>query len=168
MEYLLDSNIFIQSKNIQYPFDIFPGFWEWLERDMAGDLIASIKPVYKELIKGNDDLSEWVKNCNEKGYFLPVDDTDTQKKFSEIANWVYASERIFKETAKAEFLGVADSWLVAKAAAEDLKIVTLETFDANTKNRVKIPNVCKEFGVEYINTVELIRRLNVKFGILNT
>jgi hypothetical protein len=29
MPYLLDSNIFIQAKNLHYSFDFCPAFWDW-------------------------------------------------------------------------------------------------------------------------------------------
>ena len=31
MAYLLDANVFIQAKNLQYGFDFCPAFWDWLE-----------------------------------------------------------------------------------------------------------------------------------------
>lgn len=166
MQYLLDTNIFIQAKNIEYPFDVFPGFWDWLHRDLTAKSISSIKPIYTELVSGNDDLAEWIKNYNNHDYFLPVDDEATQEKFAEIANWVYSPDRVFKDTAKDEFLNVADSWLIAKAAAYGLTIVTQERYDANCKKKILIPNVCQTFGVEWIDTIQLLRRLNVKFGMI--
>ncbi|MBK5261046.1 MAG: DUF4411 family protein [Peptostreptococcaceae bacterium] len=166
MKYLLDSNIFIQAKNSQYPFDAFPGFWEWLKRDMEAGIVASIEPVYKEIIKGNDELGDWVKVCQECGCFLSVDDSKTQTKFAEVASWAVDPAQDFKPTAYQEFLQVADSWLIAKAHSTEATVVTLEKFDPQCKKRVLIPNACETFGVEYINTIELIRRIGVKFGIV--
>lgn len=31
MAYLLDANVFIQAKNLQYGFDFCPAFWDWLD-----------------------------------------------------------------------------------------------------------------------------------------
>jgi hypothetical protein len=165
MRYLLDSNVFIQAKNMQYPFDVFPGFWDWLKRDMEAGIIASISPIFQELSKGNDSLLDWINGCKDCGCFLPVDDISTQSKFSEIATWTFDPDRIFKQTAQAEFLAIADSWLVAKAATINATIVTHETYDPHCKIRVKIPNACRAFGVEYIDVIELTRRLGVKFRI---
>lgn len=165
MMYLLDSNIFIQAKNFQYPFDAFPGFWEWLQRDMKAGIVASIKPVYDELTRGNDELTDWVAVCEACGCFLSIDDSDTQRRFTEIASWAVNPAQNFNPSAYQEFLQVADSWLVAKAYSTRSTIVTLERFDAQCKRRVLIPNVCRAFGVEYIDTIELIRRIGVRFGI---
>jgi uncharacterized protein DUF4411 len=32
MAYLLDTDVFIQAKNLHYAFDVCPGFWSWLDR----------------------------------------------------------------------------------------------------------------------------------------
>lgn len=165
MNYLLDSNIFIQAKNIQYPFDVFPGFWQWLERDMESGAIHSITPVFKELVKGNDELKIWISKYRDTGCFLKVDDVATQRAYKEIINWVYSLNSRFTEPAKNEFLSVADSWLIAKAMATNCTIVTLEKFDPNIKKKIKIPNVCNNFSVAYINTIDLLRVMNVKFKL---
>lgn len=166
MQYLLDANIFIQAKNIEYPFDVFPGFWDWIDRDLTAKNISSIKPIYTELVSGNDELAEWIKKYDSSQYFLPVDDKMTQEKYAEIANWVYSPKSIFKNTAKDEFLSVADSWLIAKAVTDRSTIVTQERYDANCKKRILIPNVCEVFDIEWIDTIELLRRLNVTFGMI--
>lgn len=65
-----------------YPFDVFPGFWEWLDKEQSKGIITSIKPIFKELSAGNDDLSQWSKDRKDEGWFLDVDDSETQ------INWV--------------------------------------------------------------------------------
>ena len=165
MLYLLDANIFIQAKNFHYPFDVFPGFWEWMKRDMDAGIIGSVVPVFQELINGNDELVTWTKDCEACGCFLNVDDVNTQTKFADIANWATDPVHNFKQTALQEFLSVADSWLIAKALSTQAKIVTLEKYDVNCKKRILIPNVCNAFGITYINTVDLIRDLGIKFGL---
>ena len=57
---LLDANVFITAKNLHYSFDVFPGFWNWLDDSAATGEIASTDMVYDELINQGDDLSDWV------------------------------------------------------------------------------------------------------------
>ena len=57
--YLLDTNIFIQAKNLHYGFDFCPAFWKWLTDRNAGGRVASIDKVGDELQAGADDLSDW-------------------------------------------------------------------------------------------------------------
>lgn len=68
----------------------------------------------------------------------------------------------FKPMAIQEFLtaDLADPWLVAYAKANNCTIVTYEKSEPNRKSRIKIPEVCNQFGVRYINTVGLLRELN--------
>ena len=43
MRYLLDSDVFIQAKNLHYGFDFCPAFWEWLVQKHASGVIFSIE-----------------------------------------------------------------------------------------------------------------------------
>lgn len=164
-KYLLDANVFIQAKRFYYPFDIFPGFWEWLDREMENGVLGSIIPIYDELTAGSDILSQWAIERKDSGWFLPVEEVETQEQYSVIASWAVNPAQKFKQTAQEEFLFVGDSWLIAKAVAENRIIVTHEKYDANSQKRILIPNVCRAFGIEYIDTVELIRRTGARFGL---
>jgi len=161
--YLLDANVFIDAKNWYYRFDTFPGFWEWLDAEQAQGKLASICPVCDELLKGNDELAKWIKARKGSGWFLPVDDVLTQQHFREIAVWVM--EQPFKEVAKPEFLSGGDPWLIAKAKTIDATVVTHEIFAAQSKKKVKIPNVCRAFSVPYINTFDLLRQTGASFSL---
>lgn len=161
--YLLDANVFIEAKNFYYRFDTFPGFWEWLDVEQAKDTLGSIQPIHDELLKGNDELAAWIKDRKDSGWFLAVDDVPTQQYLAEIAVWVM--EQPYKESAKPEFLGGGDPWLIAKAKTIGATVVTQETFDAQSKKKVKIPNVCRAFNVTYINTFDLLRQTGATFAL---
>ena len=36
--------------------------------------------------------------------------------------------------------------------------MTLEKYDADIRRRVKIPNVCREFGIKYIDLLQFMRK----------
>jgi len=57
----------------------------------------------------------------------------------------------------------ADPWVVAYSLAYSSIIVTQESFDPNVKKRIKIPNLCNELKIKYINTFELLNQLGFKF-----
>ena len=57
--YLLDTNVFIQARNLHYGFDFCPAFWDWLIEQNAAGVVASIDKVADELAAGDDDLSDW-------------------------------------------------------------------------------------------------------------
>ncbi len=71
----------------------------------------------------------------------------------------------FKQTACEDFFRGADSWLIAKALSTNAIVVTHEKLEPNCIRRVPIPNVCKAFGVTYIDILELVRKTGVRFGI---
>lgn len=72
MAYLIDSNIFIRSKN-EMPMNLWPTFWQRMT-DMvnSGELFISTK-VKEEIERGNDELTEWLKNSAPKTCFVGLD-----------------------------------------------------------------------------------------------
>ncbi|HCO22927.1 MAG: hypothetical protein CME31_22885 [Gimesia sp.] len=78
-----------------------------------------------------------------------------------MVQWVDSSTQ-FTQAAKAKFSSNADGWLVAYAKAHDYVVVTREVYVADIKREVKIPNVCEEFDVEYIDTFDLLEELGVQ------
>ena len=145
--------------------DVFPGFWDWLDQKKKNTSIISIRPIYDELIAGNDILALWAKNRKDAGWFVPVDDVPTQQKYASIATWAFDPVQRYKNTAQTEFLSIADSWLIAKASAEGWTIVTHERLDLTSRKRILIPNVCNAFHVKYINNIELLRRSGAQFHL---
>jgi hypothetical protein len=83
--------------------------------------------------------------------------------FAAMVQWVQAEQQ-FKNEAKSEFAQVADGWLAAYAKAHPHHVVvTHEEFSADVKKRVPLPNVCKRFGVEYIDTFAMLKELQARF-----
>jgi hypothetical protein len=60
------------------------------------------------------------------------------------------------------FLAKADPWVIAHALVDKGTVVTHENRVADNSSVPKIPNVCDHFGIESINTFELLIRLGVK------
>jgi hypothetical protein len=54
-----------------------------------------------------------------------------------------------------KFATVADGWLVAYAKSNGLVVVTHEV-PSEARNEVKIPNVCRAFGVDYVDTFDML------------
>ena len=160
MQYLLDANVFIQAKNSYYSMDFCPAFWEWLDHEKAAGRIVSISEVATELKGQEDELSDWIKARNDSAFFLPIDDPQTQQAYTRIANYVVQN---YEETAFNLFLNVADPWLVAKAMTTGATLVTHEKLVGPGSKKLKIPNICKQFGVQYINTFTLLRELEARF-----
>lgn len=159
--YVLDANVFIQAARRYYAFDLAPRFWERLEHHTASGEVRSIDRVKGELERGKDELAEWVKT-HLRDAFASTDETDIIQAFSEMMAWVYASTQ-FSEAAKSEFASGVDGWLVAFARVKGCIVVTHEVLNPDIKRKVPIPNLCQAFGVTFIDTFEMLRRLGVRF-----
>ncbi len=158
--YLMDANTYISAKNQYYGMDFCPAYWDWLDQQFTQGQVASIQLVYDELVNKKDELSLWV--ANHKNHFLDVTDADTQNKFGEIAAYIYELPNK-SQTNIASFLAGADPWLIAKAATTGAIVVTQEMPVPVESKKIKIPNICNDFGVLYINSFELLRDLQAKF-----
>ncbi|MDH6592522.1 putative nucleic acid-binding protein [Variovorax sp. TBS-050B] len=161
MSYLLDSNTLIEAKNRYYQMRFCPGYWTWLTRTKREGRLASVESVSAELRRGNDELAQWVKS--QADLFLAESDEATQTAFAEIAGHLAAQTTSMKAGALDEFLSGADPWLIAKARVTGHTIVTHERLNLQNRKKFLIPNVCQHYGVAWIDTFDLLDRLDARF-----
>lgn len=161
--YVLDANVFIEAARRYYAFDLAPGFWQKIAHYASTGIIKSIDRVKQELERGKDDLAQWVSKGGFGAGFASTGDPAVIDSYGQVMGWVQAQPQ-FLAGAKANFAKGADGWLVAYAIAEAGIVVTQEVLDPNVKNRVKIPNVCEVFGVQYLDTFKMLRDLGVKLS----
>jgi len=164
MLYLLDANIFIQAQNLHYSMDFCPAFWDFLKQEAAKTMLASTDMVYDELKSYGDEVSFWVEEQHEEIFTISSEDQEIQTKFVEVADYV-SKHPLYKPSEKDRFLDGADPWLIATASVMGTTIVTHEALAPPNTTKVKIPNIAKEFGVNYCNPYEMIRGLGAKFVI---
>lgn len=155
MEYLLDSNIFIQSRK-QLPMDVWVTFWQRMAELAQDGRIVSCEKVKDEI--DNDDVYDWVKENAPKGFFKPLD-AQTMVSYAEVQQW--ASGQPFTETAKSDFATVADGFLIAMAKAKGMTVVTLEKSNPLRKSRVMIPDACAAIGARCLDLNDALRELGV-------
>ena len=160
-EYVLDANVFMTAHHHYYAPDLCPGFWKCLEHYSQEERLLSIDRVRGEIL-GPDKLVEWVKQAPSK-LFRSTAQQEVVAAFSEMQTWVQGNDQ-FRDTAKDEFARVADGWLAAYAKVNRVIVVTQEVFDPNVRKRVPLPNVCKQFDVNYRNTFEMLRDLGVRLA----
>ncbi len=159
--YLLDANIFITAHRQRYPFDIVPSFWKQLI-DRAADQVMIIEKVEEELLRGKDELTEWYEEQSAHFTVLNIPTQEVIASYRQIINFVNESEQ-YTPSAKEEFASIADSWLCAYALASNATIVTLEVYQQAAKRRIKIPNVCENFNVRYIDLLKFMREVSMRF-----
>lgn len=155
--YLLDSNALITAKNLYYRFENVPGFWEWIRRGHESGVVGSIRQVREELLGGADELANWVTQLDQT-FFLDETD-DVVESLRLVAAWVQTQG--YEQSSVAQFLSVADYFLVAAAHAGGHSVVSLET-PSTGRARVKVPDVCAAFGVPCVRTFDMLREQNVR------
>ncbi len=156
--YLLDANVFIQAKNLHYGFDFCPAFWEWILVKNGEGLVYSVDKVADEINVGADELCDWSKTHGELLYRKT--DARTMPHLGHVANWVTGQN--FEPAAIHTFFQVADYFLVAHALCESCIVVTHEAA-ADSRKRIKIPNVCIGLGIEFMTPYTMLRRERARF-----
>lgn len=139
MTYFLDANFLIDAKNLHFPIDGKPEFWNWLVQLGKDGLLKIPEAVHDEVVRGNDDLVEWI-NKHQKTFFC--------KKAECIFFLPHALAGYGNPTdADLEFLN-ADPYVIAHAIATGGTVVTGEKpkETAVIKNK-KIPTICEGLHV---------------------
>ncbi len=115
----------------------------------SGQSIAT-EIVYDEIQRKDDDLREWLDS--RKQLFKALDEpqmTMVRKILSDFEGIVEQGKE------KTE----ADVFVIALAHHHSCAVVTEEK--ANKRNG--IPTVCRNYGIECINTVDFMRQLGLRF-----
>lgn len=161
MHYILDTNIFIDSKNRYYSFEICPGFWDAIE---VNKKITTIEMVVDEIKRYEDNLARWFQDSSFKNKIIKIDE-EIQRNFSEIAEYVNNLDK--KDSEKNKFLSGADPWLIATCKTYGYFLVTSEVAVGIDSKKIKIPNICEVFEVKYISLFEMLKREKIKFYFKN-
>ena len=159
MEYLFDTNIFVESKK-NLPMDVWPTFWTKMVELINSGNIHSIDKVKDEIDKGGDELTDWIHNNAPRGFFL-TQDMAVMAKLVETIAWAQNCAVHFSQSAIVDYVKVADSYLVATAAARDMVLVTYEKSNPQRRNRVMIPDACNAIGVRTCDLNTALRELGI-------
>jgi Domain of unknown function (DUF4411) len=158
MLYLLDTNVFIQAKNMHYGLDFCPAFWDWLVQQNGSGRVHSIEKVGDELLAGTDELSDWTAKRGDE-FFLPPDE-GLLKALPTVSTWVHGQS--YRPAVVSAFLQDADYYLISHALAHKCTVVTHEKAE-NAVRRVPIPNVCIGVKVKCMTPFEMLRRERARF-----
>jgi hypothetical protein len=124
--------------------------------------VRSIDVVKHEIDQGNGELAVWI-DSNFYEWFETTNQQDVVDAYARVMIWANNQPQ-YLPVALADFARNADGWLVAYSLAKGYVLVTHETYDPNIRKRVKIPNACRAFGVQYMDTFAMLRLLGVKFN----
>ena len=163
MFFIVDSNFFIQAHRANYPLDIAITFWKKVKELADNGSIISIDKVKNEIYQNDDELKSW---CVEN---LPIDffkdSSEVIEDYTQVVNWAVSKSEHYIQRAMEEFLDAdeADAWIIAYALKNDIIITTHEKSQPDSKKKIKIPEPCNALGVAFVDTIEMLRRLNIQF-----
>lgn len=162
MKFIIDTNILITAWKIRYPIDSFKAIWKWFEKRIIEGSIVICESVYNELKQGRDDLFNWLDSILKTNAikFEQQSGDNVISSYSMVINYA-ANCGKYTFSALSEFGNNADGWVIAHALANAYILVTEELSNPYSKKSVKIPDICKPFGIQVINTVGMFRLLNL-------
>lgn len=162
--FLIDTDVLITAKNRYYAFPICPGFWDSLLHGHSLGHIHSIDRVRLELMLGreDDDLVRWVGQSVPASFFLDSNDGEIVAAFTEVMLWVTRHSQ-YQDEAKAKFASGADGWLIAHGVVSGKTVVTNEQPRPESRNQIKLPDVCKTFSVDFEDTFAMLHKLGFQY-----
>ena len=158
-KYCLDANVLIQAWQKYYSPNVCPSYWDTLNALGIENRIFMPEMVYEEITRTEDDLSEWLKSSN-----IPIRKID--ENVTKCLQEIYLTNPIHKflvDNTKARSL--ADPWVIAHAISEGAIVVTKEEkVTALNSKKIKIPNVCDNMNISWMNDFQMIAELGIKFS----
>ena len=158
-KYCLDANVLIQAWQTYYSPKVCPSYWDVLNIIGNENRIFLPEMVYEEIVRTEDELSKWLKSSNISIRKIDENVTSCLKDiYSANPNHKFLVDNI-----KARSL--ADPWVIAHAINEGAVVVTKEEkVTAINSKRIKIPNVCDNMNIEWMNDFQMVAELNIKFS----
>lgn len=146
--YCVDTSSLIAAWDERYPLENFPLFWEKLEALGASGRAFVPEAVVDETDKRSKELNKWLKD---RAHSIVKYEVEIQQE----AKAILGQYPLLVKHIKSRF--AADPFVIATAKAKGLVVVTEET-PSNSASRPKIPDVCRELGIECVTLIALIRR----------
>ncbi len=154
-KYSVDTNVILSflrdSDSEHYPLDVFKPQWEFLEAAMNDGRVIAARMVETELEKWQKTvprLKTWLRN--HKYLFCDVDSDAQLEGAKQIVNKYPAY------AASVNYLG--DLEVMALAKARGLAVISMELkATQHSPKKPKIPNVCEEFGIKWVNLAGFLR-----------
>ncbi len=158
-KYCLDANVLIQAWQKYYAPSICPSYWDVLNHFGKAEKLFIPELVYEEITRTEDDLSNWLKSGN-----IPIRkiDEEVEKCLRDIFNTNPNHKFLIYNTKQRS---MADPWVIAHAIKEGGVVVTKEErVTALNSKKIKIPNVCDNMKVNWINDFQLVSELGLVFN----
>lgn len=155
--YVFDTNVFI-SLGMYYP-KRFPTIWERVNALADSGKLVSVREVRRELETNcsSEHVLNWV---NQYRHIFHISTNEE----CEIVSQIFRKPQyrgFVKINNILKGMPVADPFIIASAKVRDFCVVTQES--SNKPQGARIPNACKDFGVECIDLEGFLERENLEY-----
>jgi predicted nucleic acid-binding protein len=157
--YCLDTNVLIQAWQSYYSPKFCLGYWDLLDEFGSQGKIFISEMVKEEISRTEDDLSLWLKKSR-----ISVRNID--EPVTKCLQSIYSNNPLhIKLVDNIKGRSLADPWVIAHAINENATVVTKEEkITVLSSKKIKIPNVCDNMGINWINDFQLIEKLGIQFS----
>jgi hypothetical protein len=156
--YLLDANVLIRAHEDYYPIDRVPQFWEWLIAEANAGRIKMPLEIHDEIAISNGPLKDWIVDRDVKEALILDEEVDAAL-FNRVLDEAYGAGLT---EAEMEEIG-RDPFLAAYSIGQERAVVTKEVSrPSKLRARRKLPDVCTQFAVPWMNDFALYRVLNFR------
>ncbi|HCE58071.1 MAG TPA: DUF4411 domain-containing protein [Prolixibacteraceae bacterium] len=158
-KFCLDANVLIQPWQKYYNPKFCPEYWKILIELGKREIVFIPELVYEEIARTEDELSKWLKASK-----IPIE--RISESVTICLQKIYTTDPEHKKLVdNIRGRSLADPWVIAHAMDRNAIVVTKESKEtALNSKRIKIPNVCENMGIEWIDDFQLIERLGIQFS----
>lgn len=157
-KYCLDANVLIEAWNKYYSPKFIPSYWDTLDQLGKQGRIFLPQMVFEEITRSDDKLLKWLKTSNIA--IRPITEP-VIRCLKDIFDANPLHEHLVDSVKQRS---LADPWVIAHAIHEKACVVTKETKNtASNSSRIRIPNVCDNMKVRWINDFQFIEEINLHF-----
>lgn len=154
-KYVIDTNVIVSflgdSDSEHYPLDVFKPQWDVLEKAMKDGRVIAPRMVETELDKWHKTVSRMRPWLGEHKYLFRDIETDEQLAWAKRLVNTYQAY-----ATSVNYLG--DLEVMSLAGSRSLTVVSLELrATQHSPRKPKIPNVCEEFGITWVNLAGFLR-----------
>lgn len=143
--YCIDTSTIIDAGERYYPIDVFPGFWEKLDKLIIAGRLKAPETLIDELEGKADDWRQWV--YDRRDAMIWEIDPVIQHAMSVVMP-VYAANTKNLDSVK------GDPFFIAAAMAHSACLITSEQ---PRRGGVKIPKICDALAVKWAPLLAVVR-----------
>lgn len=158
--YLLDANVIIHAHDYYYNMARVPEFWGWILHHAENSLIKMPIETMDEVQGGPEaQHAQWIRSKTVKDRLLLDEDFD-ETALNHVIKSGYQLPSPTED--EIELIG-QDPFLITHALRDSNNriVISNETSKPSAKGaKRKVPDVCKDLGIECYNVYHLLRALN--------